>query len=126
MLTPEEHGQFFRWAHQNNVPLSRDYDMSGFWKALQQMDPKATSALNPNDSQLHFPDYWKLPNHPTFSTESKYADMEKNPNIPSWQGGPIETPQAQAMNPPAESWALVTPKNEVVESENPFVKKDFP
>lgn len=36
--------------------------------------------VNPNDSQLHYPDYYKTPLHSSFSSESQWA----GPNAPSW------------------------------------------
>jgi hypothetical protein len=76
---------FRRWVAQNDVPFNPDapivdYDMRGFWKALQSKDPRATSAINPNDKSLHYPDYWKTPYHETFSAESQWA----NHRAPRW------------------------------------------
>src|SRR6202035_445501 len=81
---PQEQA-FRQWAQANRVPFDvnagvTDYDMRGFWLALQQGDPKAQSAVNPNDKQIHFPDYWKTPFHQTFSAESKWA----TPDAPKW------------------------------------------
>lgn len=59
----------------------RDYDMRGFWKALQAGDPLAQAAIDPNDQRMHYPDYWKTPYHETFSAESQWADPKK---APSW------------------------------------------
>ena len=41
----------------------RDYDLRGAWRA----DPSSLS------SNGHLSDRWKKPNHPTFSSESKYS-----------------------------------------------------
>lgn len=77
---------FRSWLSDNNVPFNpnatgpQDYDMRGFWQALQSGDPKAVSAVDPNDNQLHYPDYWKTPYHQTFSNESQWA----TPNAPRW------------------------------------------
>jgi hypothetical protein len=76
--------EFQAWVKQNNVPFDLnaeipDYDMRGFYKALQEGDPKAQEALNPNDKQMHFPDYWKTPYHHSFSNESQWADPAKAP-----------------------------------------------
>jgi len=76
--------EFQSWVKQNKVPfdLSQeipDYDMRGFYKALQEGDPKAKEAVNPNDGQMHFPDYWKTPYHHSFSAESQWADPTKAP-----------------------------------------------
>ena len=75
---------FQAWVKQNNIPFDvsapiSDYDMRGFFKALQTGNPLAKSAVNPNDQQLHYPDYWKTPYHETFSAESQWADPTKAP-----------------------------------------------
>ena len=54
--------------------------MRGFWQAMQQGDPRAMSAIDPNDQKLHYPDYWKTPLHKTFSNESQWAPA----NAPKW------------------------------------------
>lgn len=69
---------FRKWVTDNRVPFqadapSTDYDMRGFYKALQQGNPIAQSAVNPNDGLMHYPDYWKNPSHETFSNESRLA-----------------------------------------------------
>jgi hypothetical protein len=73
-----------QWAARNNVPFdpsqTADYDMRGFYRALMAKDPRATSAVNPNDQRMHFPDYWKTPYHESFSNESKWA----KPGAPMW------------------------------------------
>jgi hypothetical protein len=76
--------EFQAWVKQNKVPFdssaqNSDYDMRGFYKALQEGDPKAKEAVNPNDKQLHFPDYWKTPYHKSFSNESQWANEAKAP-----------------------------------------------
>ena len=86
-LPPEQELMFRRWVQQNKVPFNpedsvSDYDMRGFWSALQRGDPRATSNINPNDSKLHYPDVWKTPYHETFSSESQWA----MPNAPTWKG----------------------------------------
>lgn len=82
-LSDDEEKKFQAWVKKNNVPNDdgphADYDMRGFWKALEAKDPKATSAIDPNDKRLHYPDYWKTPYHETFSGESKWADPKKAP-----------------------------------------------
>lgn len=77
--------QFRQWLQDKNVPFNpnagqQDYDMRGYWQGLQQQNPRSTSGINPNDSQLHFSDNWKTPYHQSFSNESKYA----TPNAPQW------------------------------------------
>lgn len=76
-LAPQEEGAFQQWVQQNNVPFdpspAADYDMRGFYKALQAGDPRAKTGVNQNDSKLHFSDYWKTPFHKSFSNESQWA-----------------------------------------------------
>lgn len=83
-LNIKEQIGFYNWIEKNNVPYDpspqADYDMQGFYKALQAGDPKATTAINQNDKQIHYPDYWKTPYHQTFSNESQWA----LPGAPSW------------------------------------------
>lgn len=110
--TPEAQQQYLQWAIQNNVPQSNDYDMQGFYGGLMNMDPRAASAINTNDQQMHFPDKWKLPNHPTFSTESQYYDPRTMPQTPTWSGG--------ALPNGGESWTLRRPNGGIVAAEAPW------
>lgn len=81
----DQEPQFRGWLKSNKVPFDadskgpQDYDMRGFYKGLQAGDPQAKSAVDPNDHQLHYPDYWKTPYHQTFSNESQWADPAKAP-----------------------------------------------
>jgi hypothetical protein len=100
---------FRQWLAQNNVPFNpdaavTDYDMRGFWLALQRGDPRATTAVDLNDKQLHYPDIWKTPYHASFSQDSQYA----GPTAPQWNerdqlvspGGRIlSDPNAAVPNP---------------------------
>jgi hypothetical protein len=78
-LAPDYELAFRQWLTQNNVPFDpdsqapQDYDMRGFWQGLQNQNPVARSAVDPNDSRMHYPDYWKTPYHETFSNESQWA-----------------------------------------------------
>ena len=84
-MTPAERDAFTAWVRQNNVPYDpspkADYDMPGFWLALKNGDPRAKSAISPDDNRMHFPDTWKTPYHQTFSNESQYST---NPYDPKW------------------------------------------
>jgi hypothetical protein len=75
--------QFQQWVRTNKIPFedspTADYDMRGFWKAMQQ--GKVATGLGP-DGTIHFPDTFKTPYHKTFSRESIYA-TEK---APKWVG----------------------------------------
>lgn len=85
-LSPLDEFAYRQWVKDNNVPTNpdatapQDYDMRGFWQGLQQQNPKAQSAVDPNDNRLHYPDNWKTPIHQTFSNESQWAQ----PGAPSW------------------------------------------
>jgi hypothetical protein len=84
-LPPLQEMQFRDWLTQNKVPFDpsgspQDYDMRGFYAGLQSGHPQAMTAVNQNDKQLHYPDYWKTPLHESFSAESQWA----GPNAPKW------------------------------------------
>ncbi|MDE2021275.1 MAG: hypothetical protein KGJ13_13145, partial [Patescibacteria group bacterium] len=85
-LSPQDEQSFQAWAQKNGVhadpptDAKSDYDMRGFWKALQAGDPKATTAVDKNDGKIHFPDTWKTPYDLTFSSDSQFA----NANAPTW------------------------------------------
>ncbi len=84
-LNPPSEQMFRKWIAQNKVPFNpeaklSDYDMRGFWLALQAKDPRAMTAVNPYDKQIHYPDYWKTPYHSTFSNESQWATKD----APRW------------------------------------------
>lgn len=84
-LPPDQERLFRAWVGTNKVPFDpqakvADYDMRGFWQALRGDDPRAKSAVDPNDKRLHYPDYWKTPYHQTFSNESQWA----SPDAPHW------------------------------------------
>lgn len=83
-LTGNDEKAFRQWLAENKVPFDpnvpvSDYDMRGFWKALQSGDEKATTAVNRNDKQMHYPDYWKTPYHHSFSAESQWANPKTAP-----------------------------------------------
>jgi hypothetical protein len=76
---------FRGWTAKNSVPFNAeapvtDYDMRGFWRAMQQQNPMARSAVDPYDNRMHYPDYWKTPQHQTFSADSQWA----GPSAPQW------------------------------------------
>jgi hypothetical protein len=61
-LTPPEESAYTAWAEKaGHARDTYDYDLRGAWKS------GAGQAANG-----HFPDTFKKPNHPTFSTESQY------------------------------------------------------
>jgi inhibitor of KinA sporulation pathway (predicted exonuclease) len=79
--------QFFRqWVQQNNVPFNpnaaqSDYDMRGYYRGLMNGNPMARpQEVNANDGRPHFTDYYKTPQHQTFSNESQWAGA----SAPTW------------------------------------------
>jgi len=98
-LPPEKEQAFLSWVKANKVPFNpkdkiQDYDMRGFYQAMQNKDPMATNAVDPYDKKLHYPDYWKTPYHETFSKQSQWATE----GAPNWN----------------DKDQLVTPTGEVV------------
>lgn len=83
-LLPQQEGAFQQWVKQNGVPFdpspTADYDMRGFYQALQNGDSSARTGINQNDNRLHFTDQFKTPYHESFSAESQYA----SPDAPRW------------------------------------------
>ncbi len=70
--------------------LSKDYDLQS---AFLELPSKVLYEWQQNPEKNHLPDTYKLPNHPTFSTESKYY----KPGMPAgyWKGDtyvPIDRP----------------------------------
>jgi hypothetical protein len=97
-LSPDNELLFQNWVKTTGAPYDpgskSDYDMRGYWNALTSMDPRASTAINPNDGQMHFPDTWKTPYHQSFSNESQYA----TPNAPQWlNGSQLGFPNGQLM-----------------------------
>ena len=97
-LTPEQETQFRSWVTANKVPFNPDektpdYDMRGFWMGLQNNDPIAKSAIDPNDSRMHYPDNWKTPYDATFSAQSQWA----TPAAPNWKGDQLVLPSGAAL-----------------------------
>lgn len=109
-LSPAREQQFLGWVQRNKVPFDpragaakgNDYDMRGFYQALMNNDPRATTAVNAFDGKLHFPDTWKTPLHRTFSNQSIYA----TPNAPRWVGNKLIAPGGRVI-------ADETPKKKV-------------
>ncbi len=98
-LNPQSELQFRAWLAANKVPFDpnaklTDYDMRGFWQALQSQDPIAVSAVNPYDKKIHYPDHWKTPYHESFSAESQWA----KPGAPTWnKTDQLVTPSGQVV-----------------------------
>lgn len=112
--------EYLMWVLRNNIPQSDDYDMRGFYRGLMSGDPRAISSINPNDNRPHFPDFWKLPNHPTFSTESQYHDKQKMPDTPSWEGGVLRDVLNRIIG---DSYSLRRPSGEIVNTDWPWSRQ---
>lgn len=84
-LDPKEEAAFEAWAKSIGQAPSPDYDLRGFWKAMQSGDPRARRAVNPVTRTVHFPDTWKTPYSRSFSNESIYA----LPDAPHWEGAKL-------------------------------------
>jgi hypothetical protein len=109
----EEETAFRKWVQSQKVPFDfedkyPDYDMRGFYRALMSGDEKATSAINPSDNKLHYPDYWKTPYHESFSNESQWATKD----APKWVGDD------------KAGWKLVDSKGNVYKDETVKQSKD--
>lgn len=83
-LEPAQEAAFQSWVKGSSIPFdpspAADYDMRGFFQAMKGGDPAASTALNQNDGQPHFPDTFKTPYHQSFSRESRYATRD----APAW------------------------------------------
>jgi hypothetical protein len=106
-LPPQQEAQFRAWLTDNKIPFNpdlpvSDYDMRGYWAALQAGDPHAKQEVDPNDNRPHFPDYWKTPLSPTFSSDSQWA----NPEVaPRWDGDNYRLPNGQILwDDKAQKW----------------------
>jgi hypothetical protein len=64
-LTPAQQQQYNAWIAKQNMGAdpTYDYDMQGAFLA----------GAGKSGANGHFPDTFKKPNHPTFSTESQYS-----------------------------------------------------
>src|SRR6476619_3245259 len=70
-LPPDQEQGFQSWVKQNKVPWqdtpNADYDMRGYYKAMQSGDQNAQQRQSQFDGKMHFPDTYKTPYHKTFS-----------------------------------------------------------
>lgn len=80
-LTPEEEAAYQAWAQANNRTKDvYDYDMRGYYKSGEAQSDNG-----------HFPDTYKKPNHPTFSDQSMYHNVDGNVGG-HWDGDTAFTP----------------------------------
>lgn len=76
-LNPIEQAQYEQWRTKlpKNLQWEGDYDLKGLWKSNPNVKPSGN---------MHFPDTYKLPNHPTFSDESIYFNSTTRNNAGHW------------------------------------------
>lgn len=86
ILTPSEEKWFDSWK-KTNAPNDSgdDYDWRGAFK----------SGMTP-DGNGHWPDAFKKPNHPTFSSDSVYASL-KPELVGTWHDKPIDKPYPEGV-----------------------------
>lgn len=77
---------FDLWKMLHNVPDSPQakYDMQGYFKDYVLGDKTDGASVNKVDRQVHFPDAYKMPGHPSFSIESDF--YEEGMPARSWVG----------------------------------------
>lgn len=118
-LSPKEENDFLAWVGDMRLAGRihpeddfSDYDMRGYWKE--------TGGVGDADYEVHFPDTYKRPNHPTFSVESKYAQGEFKEKYGDkaghWEGDefipPIDVAEAynKSQNEKDEEYDLLSQK----------------
>lgn len=76
-LLPAEEVKYKQWRNllPQNLQYEGNYDLRGLWKENPNVKPSAN---------LHFSDKYKLPNHPTFSDESKYFNKNTKDRAGHW------------------------------------------
>jgi hypothetical protein len=88
-FSPHLENLYQAWSESNRVPQSNDYDMRGYFMDIVMGKQKDLS-----DLAQHYPDTYKLPNHPSFSNESIYSTGKDDPywienpapyNPPTWK-----------------------------------------
>src|SRR5258706_2183547 len=98
-LSPQEEVNFQSWKAQNAPNDSGfDYDLRGAFQAGVQ--PDATTG--------HWPDTFKKPNHPTFSTQSQYA-KDRSDLAGTWDGDTYH-PAPYGLNPPEREAPFPRPR----------------
>lgn len=133
-LSPVEEIQYQTWrvGLPKNLQSEGDYDLRGLWKENPNIKPSAN---------LHFPDTYKLPNHPTFSDESRYFNPKTkkyaghwNETDSSWNYMPydttikkmiVEKKLAMGGNIPG-SVGFTYARTQGIPSEGPYGKKTVP
>lgn len=79
-LSPGEEAAYQKWRSSlpKNLQFEGDYDLRGFYRK----NPRFTV----DDPSQHMTDEFKLPNHPTFSDESRYYNEQTKHLGGHWEG----------------------------------------
>ena len=98
LLTEDQEAKYQKWRATLPKPLQYegDYDLRGYW-----LDPQ-TVKQGIKDGQ-HFTDRYKKPNHPTFSTESKYARGAYRARAGRWDKDEFVRPDRMGAYPGASN-----------------------
>lgn len=77
-LDADQEKRYQQWKSSlpKTLQYEGNYDLRGLWQENPRVKPSAN---------LHFPDKYKLPNHPTFSDESKYFNDKTKNQAGHWQ-----------------------------------------
>jgi hypothetical protein len=70
-----------KWGISKRTLEQDDYDYKGFYES----NPSVANAILKGSRNIHFPDTYKLPSHPTFSEESKYSGSYGNSIGGHWE-----------------------------------------
>ena len=102
-FSPHLEGLYQLWTTTDHAPQSNDYDMRGYFldRLLGAAPP---TEINTADLSPHYPDTYKLPNHPSFSNESKYSTGKDDPhwieNPPPYREGTYKLQGTDVMEMP--------------------------
>ncbi len=79
-LSPAEESQYASWKQKlpGRLQSESGYDLRGFWKKNPNWSP--------DNPEAHMTDEFKLPNHPTFSNESRYYNADTQNVGGKWNG----------------------------------------
>ena len=126
-LTPNQQAKFNKWKGQlpKNLQNEGNYDLKGLWKANPTIQPSANQ---------HFPDTYKLPNHPTFSDESIYFNQNTQPYAGHWNETdssynyiPYDTSRQPIIEPKQYGGVANTPQEQYTGLNNPnYNEMTFP
>lgn len=95
-LNSKEESKFLKWRSTlpENLQNDKDYDLKGFFKEFGK------NSL-PEGYEYHLIDKYKLPNHPSFSSDSQYYNPETEYLGGKWENGSLNwiyTPNTQFKN----------------------------